>query len=119
MAPAPVCGADGITYANACVASCQGITVAAQGECGVGASASAATATAAAAAGAPSPIFPGVAVIASASTVGLDTLNKYRSDGFSFVARTTFATRKRAVGPQPDAPPLSRTPAGTAATASR
>jgi hypothetical protein len=31
---APVCGADGITHGNACMATCAGATVVAQGECG-------------------------------------------------------------------------------------
>src|SRR5687767_13481721 len=32
-APEPVCGADGFTYRNACVAACAGTTVAASGAC--------------------------------------------------------------------------------------
>ena len=29
----PVCGADGTTYANACLAACAGVAVVSQGEC--------------------------------------------------------------------------------------
>lgn len=98
----PACGADGVTYANRCIAESQGVKVVKQGECTPGP-------TAAAAASAP----PATAALLnsgqldSSATVGVDIMRKYAADGFSFIGRVkgpkrqaTPITSVRRAGPQ-------------------
>ena len=83
---APVCGDNGISFANECIATCQGIAVSAQGLCGAPASNAAAPVAAARAAQA-TPSFPTPDNIAAGASVSLATLTKHRAEGFSFIAR--------------------------------
>ena len=90
MKPTPVCGADGVTYANACTATCQGIAVEAHTACTSGGNAGPATAAAAAYSNAFSK------TVVATATVGRSVLNKHRAEGFSFVARVRLDTQAKA-----------------------
>lgn len=101
MAHAPVCGADGITYTNRCIAESQGITVAAQGPCRPPPAAAAARAPPATAA------FLKPQQLDAAATVGMDVMGKYAEEGYSFIGRVKTSDRRvvplttvRPAGPQ-------------------
>lgn len=86
LTPAPVCGSNGVTYANACVATCQGIAVAAPAACDSAAGPAAAAAS-------PSGFSKS---IVSTATVSRAVLNKHRAEGFSYVARVRLDTQAKA-----------------------
>lgn len=102
MTPDPVCGVDGVTYANRCVAVCQGIAIAAPAACE-----SAGGATAAARLPSTSAFAK---TIATTATIGRAVLNKHRAQGFTFVARVVLDTHAKPVEPT-----VVQMPAGNAA----
>ena len=81
-----MCGADRITYANRCLAECQGVTVAAAGVCTSTPPVAGAAATGAAA-GRRGPRFLAPENVDGAATVSLATVTKYAGEGYSYVAR--------------------------------
>lgn len=106
MDHAPVCGKNGITYANRCIAEIQGVQVAKQGPC---VAAGPAVAAASTAAGTPPPTaaFLTPKQLDTAAVVGMPVMAKYASEGFSFVGRVKLSkrsvtpiTKVQAAGPQ-------------------
>ncbi|KAI7842729.1 hypothetical protein COHA_003659 [Chlorella ohadii] len=92
MTHAPVCGSNGLTLINACVAQCQGITVAKQGACN-----QATGPVAASRAGAGSPdtaAFLQPQHVMKSARVNAATLTKYSSEGFTYIARVHLSNEK-------------------------
>lgn len=102
MEHAPVCGQNGFTYANRCIAESQGVKVARQGPC------TPAGPTVAAAAAPPATAnFLKPEHLDTAAIVGLPVMTKYAAEGYSFVGRVKAVKRKatpitklQASGPQ-------------------
>lgn len=93
LLPKPVCGGDGITYTNLCVAECQGVPVAKQGACSKAPNAGASAASSSQSAGS-SAEFLDMRHADSRGRASVATLNRFRAEGLNFIGKFKLSPGK-------------------------